>query len=75
MIEAEARKLLLKAGYDALDAWIATQPWTFMPGGWRAVPSFQGWLFRVEVAGAERLRITADAPGGIPAVWEVPYRR
>jgi hypothetical protein len=35
MTEAEASALLLSAGYDQLDAWIAAEPWQPMPGGWR----------------------------------------
>jgi hypothetical protein len=74
MTEAEARTLLIKAGYEDLDPWIATQPWQPTPTGWWVVPAQRGWFFRVEVAGAGRLRITANTAGGAPTVWMVPRK-
>lgn len=71
MTKAEARDLLRRAGYDGMDAWIAAQPWQVMPGGWQ-VPGMHGWRFRIEVAGAGRLRVMANTPGGDPAAWPVP---
>ena len=58
--------------YDKLASWIAKQLWQVMPGGWRVEPALRGWRFRVEVAGAGQLRITANTTGGNPAVWSVP---
>jgi len=75
MTEAEARALLRRAGYDGLNPWIAAQSWQDMSGGWQVVPALQGWRFRVEVAGAGQLRVTASAPGGDRTVWTVPYWR
>jgi hypothetical protein len=49
--EADARALLLWAGYDGMDAWIAAQPWQVVPYGWQ-VAGLHGWRFRIEVAGA-----------------------
>ena len=72
MTEAEARTLLAGASYDKLGPWIAEQPWQFIPGGWRVEPALRGWRFRVEIAGAGQLRITANTAGGNPAVWSVP---
>jgi hypothetical protein len=45
-----------------------------MPCGWQ-VSGLHGWRFRIEVAGAGRLRVMANTPGGDPCVWLVPYRR
>jgi hypothetical protein len=72
MTEAEARALLAGVSYDKLGPWIAEQLWQVMPGGWRVEPALRGWRFRVEVAGAGQLRITANTTGGNPAVWSVP---
>jgi hypothetical protein len=74
MTEAEARVLLVKAGIDELDPRIAAQPWQAIPGGWRVVTLLQGWIFRVEVAGAGQLRVTGGMPDAAPAVWLVSRR-
>ena len=71
MTETEARALLLSAGNDDLEPWIAAQPWQVVPGGWQ-VPALQGWQFRVDVVSADRLRVTAVTPSGDPGVWLVP---
>ena len=73
MTEAEARALLLSAGHDDLEQWIAAQPWRAVPGGWQ-VPALENWSFRVEVASADGLRITALPPDAPPAVWLVPAK-
>jgi hypothetical protein len=70
----EARTLLMTAGYDGMDAWIAAQSWQVMPGGWQ-VAGMHGWRFRIEVAGAGRLRLMANTPGGNPAAWFVRQGR
>lgn len=75
MTETEARDLLLKDGFDALEPWAALQNWEAAPGGWRVVPTLEGWRLRIAIAGARQLCVTAVAPGGDPAVWMVPYKR
>jgi hypothetical protein len=72
MTEAEACALLLSAGHDQLDHWIAEQLWRVMPGGWWVGATLRGWHFRVEVASASRLRLTAFPPDAAPAIWLVP---
>ena len=74
MTEAEARALLLSAGYDQLDPWIAEQPWKVMPGGWWVGATLRAWQFRVGVASVSQLRLTAFPPDAAPAVWLVPRK-
>ena len=74
MTKAEARALLLIAGYDDLDGWIGAQPWTAAPDGWRVVPLLEDWIFTVASVSAARLRITALPLGGAPAAWLVPRK-
>jgi hypothetical protein len=64
MTEAEARTLLRDCGgFGGLEAWIAEQPWTVVPGGWTVAGRVQGRSFLLEPFGSG-LRITAVTPGG-----------
>ena len=78
MTEDAARDLLHNyGGFGGLEAWIAEQPWTVVPGGWTVAGRVRGRSFRLEPFG-NGLRIAAVTPsGGVPgewAVWTVPSR-
>ena len=61
---ADARVLLRDyGGFGGLEAWIAEQPWTVVPGGWTAAGRVRGRSFRLELFGND-LRIAAVTPSG-----------
>ena len=71
MTENDARDLLWRFASDALEEWIAEQPWQAVPDGWTVAGELQGWQVRIEVVAAG-LRVSAGAPDSLdPVVWVV----
>ena len=71
MTEPKARRLLRNwPGVGQFEGWLAEQDWQVVPGGWTVMGELPGWQFWIDVI-AGGLRITASAPGSVPAVWVV----